>query len=219
MLLAWDAPASSLSAGWARYVLERRYGIVPTAMRVASLGRADISRFDVVVLPSGTYTPHIAGDLLRRLKDWVGAGRTLVTIGEASRWARARTWACSTRGPNARRQPGTEAPPKPKTETPKQPIDYDKAISPAERPELVPGAILRVTLDGEHWLAAGTDGEVPAMVESQRVFTPITLDKGRNVGVYATKDRLVAAGIVWPSRRPCCRRRPTSSSSRRGAAA
>ena len=26
VLLAWDTPTSSLSAGWARWVLERRYG-------------------------------------------------------------------------------------------------------------------------------------------------------------------------------------------------
>ena len=52
-------------------------------------------------------------------------------------------------------------------------------------------------LDPEHWLSAGTDGEVQAMVEGQRVFTPITLTKGRNVGVYQGKDRLVASGLVW----------------------
>jgi hypothetical protein len=36
------------------------------------------------------------------------------------------------------------------------------------------------------------------MVEGQRVFTPIKLDKGRNVGVYAARDRLVASGVAWP---------------------
>ncbi len=34
-------------------------------------------------------------------------------------------------------------------------------------------------------------------MEGQRVFTPIKLDKGRNVGVYAAKDRLVAGGFAW----------------------
>jgi hypothetical protein len=29
------------------------------------------------------------------------------------------------------------------------------------------------------------------------VFTPIRLDKGRNVGLYAARDRLVAAGLMW----------------------
>ena len=55
-----------------------------------------------------------------------------------------------------------------------------------------------MTLDPEHWLSAGTDGEVQAIVEGQRVFRPITVDKGRNVGVYQSKDRLVAGGFAWP---------------------
>ncbi|NJD18706.1 MAG: hypothetical protein FIA95_05415, partial [Gemmatimonadetes bacterium] len=36
VLLVWDEPASSLSAGWARYVLERRYGQRTTAVRTAA---------------------------------------------------------------------------------------------------------------------------------------------------------------------------------------
>ena len=35
------------------------------------------------------------------------------------------------------------------------------------------------------------------MVEGARVFTPIKLDKGVNVGVYASADRLAVSGIVW----------------------
>ena len=31
IVLAWDTPTNSLSAGWARYVLERRYGLTVTA--------------------------------------------------------------------------------------------------------------------------------------------------------------------------------------------
>ena len=140
---------------------------------------------------------------LRRLKDWIDAGGTLVTLGEASRWAtREGVGLLDARTELRDGSPESEAPPKPKADASKAPFDYDKAIAPpAERPELVPGAILRVTLDPEHPLGAGTDGEVQAMVESQRVFTPVTLDKGRNVGIYAKKDRLVASGIAWPESR------------------
>jgi len=49
----------------------------------------------------------------------------------------------------------------------------------------------------EHWLSSRTDGEIHAIVESRRVFTPLKLDKGANVGVYAKKDRVVASGLVW----------------------
>ena len=66
-----------------------------------------------------------------------------------------------------------------------------------ERPENIPGAVVRVRLDLEHWLASGTDGEIQAIVEGQRVFTPLKLDKGTNVGIYATKDQLVVGGLAW----------------------
>ena len=87
VLLAWDAPTSSQSAGWARYVLERRFAQRVTAVRVSALAQADLTRFDVVVLPSGNYSPALTGPTLQRLKDWVSAGGTLITIAEATRWA------------------------------------------------------------------------------------------------------------------------------------
>jgi hypothetical protein len=39
----------------------------------------------VLVLPSGTYSFNEDG--LRRLRDWIRNGGTLITIAEASRWA------------------------------------------------------------------------------------------------------------------------------------
>jgi hypothetical protein len=84
-----------------------------------------------------------------------------------------------------------------------QPVDFLAAIEPPrERPEPVPGALLRVILDRTHWLAAGTDGEIQILAESDRIFTPLTLDEGTNVGRYAELDRLVASGVVWEDTRP-----------------
>jgi hypothetical protein len=202
VLLAWDVPTQSMSAGWARYALERRFGQRVTAVRTGSLGRVDLRDFDVVVLPGGNYGAALGADAVRRLKDWIGAGGTLVTIGEASRWAaRENVGLLETRTelrdgrPEA--EPSDKDPKKP--DTPAKPFDLEKAIQPdRERPEPTPGALLRVTLDAEHWLSAGTDGEIQVVVEGQRVFRPITLDKGRNVGVYQVKDKLVAGGLAWP---------------------
>lgn len=199
VLLAWDQPVSSLSAGWARYVLERRYNQPVTAVRTSSLARLDWRRYDVLVLPSGNYAAALGGDTLRRLKDWLNAGGTLITLGEASRWAaRESTALLDTRTEWREGSPETDAPPT-RTDNARRPADFDQAIQPArELPELVPGALLRVTLNGNHWLAAGTDGEIQVQAESTRVFTPIKLDRGMNVGIYALKDRLLASGLLWP---------------------
>jgi hypothetical protein len=200
VLLLWDAPASSLSAGWARWVLERRYGQRVTAVRARSLTRAQLGAYDVVVLPSGNYAGELGEAGAARLRRWVEDGGTLITIAEATRWAareevgllatRAEQRAGSVR-PRGDDDPGV------------QPIDLLEAITPErEAPEPVSGAILRVMLDPDHVLSAGAGSEVGAMVSGSRVFTPVTLDRGRNVGVYAPLDRLVLSGIVWEEARP-----------------
>ncbi len=204
VLMAWDAPTSSLSAGWSRYVLERRYGQPVTAVRVSSLNRVDLRLYDVLVLPSGAYAFN--ADALRRIKDWVAAGGTLITIAEASRWAaRESVGLLDTRtelrdgGPEGEASgAGGAGGASAKSEAGRAPATLTQAILPArEQPELTPGAILRVQLDADHWLSAGADGEIQALVESTRVFTPIRLDKGRNVGIYAMKDRVLASGLMW----------------------
>jgi hypothetical protein len=214
VLLAWDAPTFSQSAGWTRWLLERRFGQPVTAVRVSSLRRVDWKRFDVLVLPAGSYTPQIGEDVLGSIKAWVRDGGTLVTLGEASRWAaREKTGLLETR--TLMRDGSPEVEPdkdekkkEPKKPEPGKPFDLEQAIQPErERPESTPGALLRVTLDTEHWLAAGSDGELIALVEGARVFAPIPLDKGRNVGVYAAKDSLVAAGLVWDNARDLLARR------------
>jgi hypothetical protein len=214
VVMAWDSPASSLSAGWARYVLEQRYGQRVTAMRTSTLQNYHLQDFDVLVLPSGTYTFNEDG--LRRLRDWIRNGGTLITVGEASRWAaRDRNNLLATNtlwrdGTPERDAPegqgaqgaGSTQKPEQKPDTTK-PFDFDKAIQPErERPENLAGAILRVNLYPYHWLKAGLDDEIQTVIEGSRVFAPIRLDNGTNVGVYAKQDRLVAAGLVWEEAKP-----------------
>ena len=55
-----------------------------------------------------------------------------------------------------------------------------------------------MTLETDHWLTSGEDAGVQTMVEGNRVFAPIKLDSGRNVGIYASKSSLIASGLVWP---------------------
>lgn len=205
ILLAWDAPTQSLSAGWTRYTLERRFGAAVTAVRTASLGRANFNDYDVIVLPSGNYAGQINEAVLTRIKDWLRSGGTLVTLAEASRWATgSNVGLLDTTGllkdgrpdvppPSGGGGGGNNSAPKPGE------FDYDKAIQPdRERPAPQPGAILRVTLDTNHWLSAGNDGDTQVIIEGNRVFAPLKLNSGRNVGIYGKKDALIASGLIWP---------------------
>ncbi len=240
VLLAWDTPTQTLSAGWTRYTLERRFGQAVTTVRVSSLGRANLADFDVLILPSGNYTGAINDALLARMKEWIRGGGTLITLAEATRWATGENVGLLDTKPllkngNLDRPGDTKAPGMPTTGAgsggakptdgaasakpaeggttakpaeggaPSKPVaaaevfDYDKAIQPdRERPDSQPGAILRVIIDTEHWLSAGQDEETQTMIEGDRVFAPLKLNSGRNVGTYQKKDRLIASGLIWP---------------------
>jgi hypothetical protein len=205
ILMAWDAPTGTLSAGWARYALERRYGVGVTAVRTASLGRANFNDYDVIVLPSGNYAGQINDGVLNRLKDWLRGGGTLITLAEASRWATGAnvglletTTLLKDGRPDVPPPSGSTGANGSNSSKPGE-FDYDKAIQPdRERPASQPGAILRVILDTNHWLTAGNDAETQVMIEGNRVFAPLKLNSGRNVGIYEKKDRLIASGLIWP---------------------
>ena len=202
VLLVYDSPGSTNSVGWSRYVLEQRYGQQTTAVRAGSLSRITLSNYDVIIFPSGDYRGAVGGSLVPRIQNWMREGGTLITMAESSRWATQEGVGLLATQAERRggRPEGSDAP---KSGTAEQPISYLDAISPGdESPEQVPGAILQVLLDTDHWLTAGTDGEIGALVEGSRVFRPITLDRGTNVGRYGGLDDLVLSGIVWEESKP-----------------
>lgn len=85
--IAWDRPTSSASAGQTRFVIERQYGYPVTVVRAQQLAVADLSKFQVIILPEGGFGEGYAGAFgpmgARRLKEWVQSGGTLIGIGSA----------------------------------------------------------------------------------------------------------------------------------------
>ncbi len=209
VVLAWDQPTRSLSAGWARYVLERRYGQPVTAIRARTLTRATLSDYDVIVLPSGNYGEVFNEGFQERLRAWMSRGGTLVTLAAATQWAAQAGLLETTnelRGGAPVGAPGENGngngDSRRDGEPPEQPIDYLDAIQPDREPPIaISGSILNGVLDTDHWLSSGTDGQIGVLTEGTRIFTPLTLDHGTNVGRYAEGEDLVASGIVWDQSR------------------
>jgi hypothetical protein len=214
--LAWDRPASATSAGWARFVLERQYGYPVTAVRTHALGMADLARFQAIVLPdaSGDYAQTLGPAGVKRLKEWVADGGTLVAIGGAVSFAAdPKVGLLAVAQENAARpvekDKKTEPPAKPEGAEPRVPgkllateEEYQKAIQPeTELPDRAPGAMVRARLDPDHWLTAGLAETVNALLSSDAVFTPIKLDKGVNAAVFAGPDQLVSGGHLWEETR------------------
>ena len=182
-----------------------------TAVRVTSLGRQDLTRFDVVVLPAGhLHAGSWATTCSPPARTGSPTGGTLITMGEASRWACARACACSIHCTELARRHARIAtpPPKPKAEPPKQPDDYDEAITPARsvrsrcRGHPPGGAGQRALAVGGHrWRGPG-DGREPSRVQ--------TVDAGQAAQRRASTPRRtasLASGLCGMSRRPAARRR------------
>ena len=209
VVLAWDAPTQrSRRAG--RATCSSAASASPSPRSAWRRCAARSGQVDVLVLPSGAYSDAFDDEQVRRLRDWMRGGGTLVTLADASRWAaREKVNLLETRTELRGGKPDVE-------EKDKKPTRSAAALrlrqghpARARAAGEPPGAIVRVTLDREHWLSAGLDGEIQALVEGQRIFTPIKLDKGMNVGVYASKDKLVVSGVVWDDARRSGPTRPS----------
>jgi Zinc carboxypeptidase len=200
VLLVYDEPGSTNSVGWARYVLEQRYAQPTVAVRASSLGRAKLSDYDVIVFPSGNYSRAVSSGLVNELRAWMSDGGTMITMANSSAWATRAELLNTTTERRGGRASGTDPD---QAKTPEQPIQYlDEIVPEDEAPEQIPGAILRTILDTRHWLSAGTDGDVGTLVVGSRVFSPIALNEGTNVGRYGELEDLVLSGVVWDEARP-----------------
>ncbi|MBL8755298.1 MAG: peptidase M14 [Planctomycetes bacterium] len=210
--MAWDRPVNANSAGWLRYLLEQRYGIPVSPLRTHDLGRVELDRFTVLVLPEGgDYGDALGKRGVDAIKGFVDRGGVLVTLGSASRWLMAKDVGLLASEAEPRQKPKDEARPaesKPaggeagedaaKKAAADKPFDYEAAIRPdKEDPPAVPGAILGVVIDPDHWLGFGYAGTACVVHDSANVFTPLKLDRGTNVAIYQKADQLVKAGFVW----------------------
>ena len=204
--LLWDAPTSSTAAGHLRHALERVFDYPVSVVRTAALGRVDLSDFDVVIMPStwvGGYGGLVGEETIKALTAWVKGGGVLVAVGSGAEFLcgeKVGLLASSVEtlgGPSAKGGEAVKGEEK-KPAAAAQPFDYDTFVRPeGERPPTVPGAILKVDLDPDHPLAAGfPGGSLGVLINSNRIFSPLKLDRGVNVASFAAAERLVLSGFV-----------------------
>jgi hypothetical protein len=88
--VAADEPTDENAYGAVWYLLEQRLASPFTALRTAQLATADLSRYDVVVLPDGDaedYLRLLGERGLERLRAWAREGGVLVCMGGAAELA------------------------------------------------------------------------------------------------------------------------------------
>lgn len=179
--LLWDEPSSVLSAGSTRYVIEREFHYPVTAIRSNQLRGADLSGYQVIILPAsmrvGDYERALGQQGRANLQDWVQKGGVLITLGNATGFAIAG----------------------------EQPLlasrRVEQALEGKETADRVPGVIVRTQVDQEHWLTAGVPEQLFTNYIGNEVYAPLPIAKGRNVVNFAAADQLLAGGYLWEENR------------------
>jgi hypothetical protein len=214
--VAWDHPTYPPSAGQTRFVIERQLDYPVTAIRTARLASADLSDFEVLILPE-SYRGYAAvlGDAgADNLRDWVKKGGVLIGLGSANRYlADANIDLLSIRRENAvnenedeNGESGNDSDEDTEATVEGRILagvdDYEKAITPESAlPDSVAGALIRAEVGADHWLAAGVSSDLNVLTWGRDIYTPIRLDVGVNVARFAAPDELLASGQLWEENR------------------
>lgn len=85
VLLVIDGGVSRYSAGAAWHLLDDRVGVPVTLVPQERLGRVDLSRYNTIVMPTGSYR-NVNDKTAARLDEWLVAGGTLIANGTAAQW-------------------------------------------------------------------------------------------------------------------------------------
>ncbi|MBN8784046.1 MAG: hypothetical protein J0G98_13370 [Terrimonas ferruginea] len=73
-------------AGQVWFLLNQQVGVAPTKLDIGTLPRAGISRYNTIILPSGSYNT-LDKATVAKLKSWVADGGTLILFKNAIDWA------------------------------------------------------------------------------------------------------------------------------------
>lgn len=200
--MAWDEPTSSLSAGNTRFVIEQQFNYPVTAIRADRLQRADLSQYQVLILPSGNYSRDLGKTGAENLAGWVSRGGVLITMSDATQWASSEgAGLLDAKRELAYSEDGTTS------EKDSDLIDGQLIESKADlilaiendtdMPDSVAGVLAKVEVDQEHWLTAGVNPEVIAMVYGNDIYSPVKLESGENVAWFKSKEDVLASGYLW----------------------
>lgn len=223
VLVVADEEVSETSYGATWFTLERRLAYPFTPMRFRHLREADLSEFQVIVLPDGSaggYRRDLGEEGVERLRGWLEAGGTLVTWGGGAAFAvREELLGGPLVGEDeeAEEEGRTEARTEVREEARAEARACLEAIdalvpegtepgppvpSPGARPcalQPLSGAVLRAVPDPTHWLpaAAGLGGAPLPVLARGSTFLSVS-ERGATPLAFGGEGELVVSGFVWP---------------------
>ncbi|WP_128891952.1 M14 family metallopeptidase [Erythrobacter sp. HKB08] len=209
--MIWGDGVSPLSAGALRYVIERRLGIPVAPIRSDRISRADLDRYDVLLVPQGDVAGEIGKSGMEGIEGFVERGGVLVTIGNATAGFSGSDDALLATRRETGLQDASKEERKGGSSSEDGPAEGTEITSEAEyrasvqdlkaSPDELPGALLRTVSDTDHFLSSGYDRGPVVLASGSLIFQPLGEADGTNVIRFADAGDLVASGYVWDENR------------------
>jgi hypothetical protein len=195
--IAIGPPVSSNDYGELWFLFERELGIPFTGIRATELADADLSKFDVIILPDASnYQTVFDSTKTEKLKRWIQGGGVLIGIeGGAQFLAKAKSGITLAANKTEKKE---EEKTKEEKELDKAKKELSKRQTLFEKEEKdrlgrIPGTIFRVLVDTTHPIGFGVPREI-FVFKSDAL--PLELsESGHNVARFA-KDSVQTSGYV-----------------------
>lgn len=201
--MAWGEGTRATSAGNTRFVLERQLGLPVAPIRLSTLASADLSLYDVLILPDmqNRLPQEAVRTFVRNGGVVVGLERALVSLssGDEPLLATKREYAAQEEDNSSKSDEDEDSRAEGLIFETKE--DYAAYIKDHSRsPEDIPGVLAKAEADQNHWLAAGYDSTT-AMVTGRDIYRPLNLQDGTNVFTFAGADEFLLSGYLWEENR------------------
>ncbi|MBN9385406.1 MAG: zinc carboxypeptidase [Chitinophagaceae bacterium] len=176
---------SSLEAGEVWHLFDRELDYPISQLDAEDIGRLDLKKYDVLILPSGYYRNLGDKAMAEPLRNWVREGGRLIAMEYAVEQLSKLEWGLKTKGQDDKKD----------DDKGKKEEDYSALhrYGNRQRDEVmssVPGSIYKVELDNSHPLAFGYPDHYYTLKQDDHVYEFIK-EGGWNVGVIK-KDNYIS---------------------------
>lgn len=188
ILLLVNRP-TNYSSGHTWYLFDQVLGYPTTRVNGRDFDRVDLSKFNTVVLPDGSWSEMFDEEDGKRLADWVALGGTLITMRGATAWA-AKPEINLIRNRVLQRKI---------TPARKSTAEEDDTEPLMVTPDNVPGAFFHSDVFPRHWVTFGSQPDLSVFYSGNVVLAPVTETDGRALVSFAGRDQLLSSGFCWPA--------------------
>lgn len=197
VLVAAGDGVSQTSFGDVWWYLEKELGQAFVPVDPSRLGNLRLDEYNVIILPDGRYTGALGTSGMNRLRDWVRGGGALIAIGSAVNLLEAKEMGLRTTPDDDEKEQAKLTAADTALSASASPAPFvSPSASGNRRPEYVPGAIARGSLEPGHWLRWGYEGNTIAVPVPGDFLKPTKA--GDNVVVFEA-NAPVLAGFTWPA--------------------